>query len=213
VIRVVIVDDQTIVREGIRALLRIAGGVEVVGEAADGEQALAVIATAEPDVVLLDVRMPKLDGIGVLEALGAAADAPPCIVLTTFDEDELLLKAIARGARGFLLKDVSLEQLAGAIRTVAEGGSVVTPAVADRVVKGLARLGGGFEKLGRPEPLSKREVEVLRMMATGCNNREIAAACFVAEGTVKNHVSSILTKLGVRDRTRAVLRGLELGLI
>jgi DNA-binding NarL/FixJ family response regulator len=212
-IRVCIVDDQTLVRQGIRSLLGLASDIEVVAEAADGEEALAVVAKAAPDVVLLDVRMPKLDGIGVLEALGKSAGAPPCIVLTTFDEDDLVLRAITRGARGYLLKDVTLDQLTSAIRTVADGGSIIVPAVTERVLRGIERLGAGFEALPVPDELTKREVEMLRMMANGWSNREIAKACFVAEGTVKNHISNILAKLGVRDRTRAVLRALHLGLI
>jgi DNA-binding NarL/FixJ family response regulator len=212
-IRVVIVDDQTLVRQGIRSLLGLAGDIEVVGEAADGEEALALLDRLATDVVLLDVRMPRLDGIGVLAALSAKASAPPCIVLTTFDDDELVLRGVAGGARGFLLKDVSLEQLTTAIRTVADGGSVINPAVTQRVLRGIERLGAGFEALPAPEPLTKRETEIVTMMAAGYSNREIAKACFVAEGTVKNHISSILSKLGVRDRTRAVLRALHLGLI
>jgi DNA-binding NarL/FixJ family response regulator len=213
VIRLVVVDDQTLVRQGLCQLLGLVEGVAVIGEASDGDEALEVISKHRPDVVLLDVRMPKKDGIAVLEALSAQPDAPPCIVLTTFDDDELVLRAIVRGARGFLLKDVSVAQLAKAIRTVADGGSVINPAVTERVVRGLARLGSGFDKLPNPEPLTKREIEVLRMMAAGMSNREIATGCFVAEGTVKNHISSILAKLGVRDRTRAVLRALDLGLL
>jgi len=212
-IRVCLVDDQTLVRQGIRSLLGLAKDVEVVAEASDGEEGLAAIASSKPDVVLLDARMPKLDGIGVLDALSKDASSPPCIVLTTFDDDDVLLRAIARGARGYLLKDVSLDQLTTAIRTVADGGSVINPAVTERVLRGIERLGAGFEALPVPEELTKREIEMLRMMANGMSNREIAKACFVAEGTVKNHISNILAKLGVRDRTRAVLRALHLGLI
>jgi DNA-binding NarL/FixJ family response regulator len=213
VIRVCVVDDQTLVRQGIRSLLGLASDIEVVGEAGDGEEALCVLDRLEVDVVLLDVRMPKLDGLGVLRSLSAKSSAPPCIVLTTFDDDELVLRGIAAGARGFLLKDVSLEQLTAAIRTVADGGSVINPAVTERVLRGIERLGAGFESLPVPEALTKREVEIVGMMAAGYSNREIAKACFVAEGTVKNHISNILSKLGVRDRTRAVLRALHLGLI
>ncbi len=212
-IRVLVVDDQTLVRQGIRSLLGLAADIEVVGDAADGEEALVRIDELGPDVVLLDVRMPKLDGLGVLDALAKRASAPPCLVLTTFDDDELVLRGIARGARGYLLKDVTLEQLTAAIRTVADGGSVINPVVTERVLRGIERLGAGFEALPAPDPLTKREIEILGMMAAGYSNREIAKACFVAEGTVKNHISSILSKLGVRDRTRAVLRALHLGLM
>lgn len=212
-IRVVIVDDQTLVRQGIRSLLGLAEDIEVVGEAADGEEALALLERIDTDVVLLDVRMPRLDGLGVLAALSTRASAPPCIVLTTFDDDELVLRGVAGGARGFLLKDVSLEQLTSAIRTVADGGSVINPAITQRVLRGIERLGAGFDALPSPDPLTKREIEIVAMMAAGYSNREIAKACFVAEGTIKNHISNILSKLGVRDRTRAVLRALHLGLV
>ncbi len=212
-IRVCVVDDQTLVRQGIRSLIGLASDISVVGEAADGEEALALLEGLAPDVVLLDIRMPKLDGLGVLEALSKQPSAPPCIVLTTFDDDELVLRAVARGARGYLLKDVTLEQLTAAIRTVADGGSAINPMVTERVLRGIERFGAGFEALPIPEALTKREVEMLRMMASGYSNREIAKASFVAEGTVKNHISNILAKLGVRDRTRAVLRALHLGLL
>ena len=212
-IRVCIADDQTLVRRGIRSLLELDPAIAVVGEASDGTEALALVEAAAPDVLLLDVRMPRLDGLGVLEALGARRAAPPVIVLTTFDDDELVLGAVARGARGFLLNDVTLDQLTAAIRTVADGGSVINPTITERVLRGIERLGAGFESLPQPEALTKREVEILRMMAAGYSNREIAAGCFVAEGTVKNHISNILSKLGVRDRTRAVLRALHLGLM
>jgi DNA-binding NarL/FixJ family response regulator len=157
--------------------------------------------------------MPKLDGISVLDALAKRPQPPPCLVLTTFDDDELVLRAIAHGARGYLLKDVTLDQLTAAIRALADGGSVINPTVTERVLRGIERFGAGFDALPTPEPLTKREVEILRMMANGYSNREIGKACFVAEGTVKNHISNILSKLGVRDRTRAVLRGLHLGLM
>ena len=212
-IRVLVADDQTLVRQGLRALLELAGDLTVAAEAADGEEALACVERDRPDVVLLDLRMPCRDGLAVLQELGRREGAPPCLVLTTFDDDELVLRAVALGARGYLLKDVSLEELARAIRTVADGGSVINPVITERVLRGIERLGAGFDSLPTPEVLTPRETEVLRMMAGGFSNREIGKACFVAEGTVKNHVSSILTKLGVRDRTRAVLRALHLGLI
>jgi len=212
-IRVVLVDDQTLVRRGIRSLLELDGGVAIVGEAGDGEEALVVIRRERPDVVLLDVRMPRKDGVEVLKALTAAGECPPTILLTTFDDDAVLLDAVKAGARGYLLKDVSLEHLTEAIRAVAAGGSVIRPAVTDRVLKGLEHMRPQFESLSPADPLSKREVEVLRLMAGGYSNREIADALGTAEGTVKNHASSILSKLGVRDRTRAVLKALEQGYI
>jgi DNA-binding NarL/FixJ family response regulator len=213
VIRVVLVDDQTLVRQGIRALLGLAGDIEIVAEAADGEQGLTVIRRERPDAVLLDLRMPRKDGLAVLRELQSEAALPPTILLTTFDDDEALLDAVRHGARGYLLKDVSLEQLTEAIRTVAAGGTVIRPAVTERVLRGLEHVRRDFDALSPPDPLTRREVEVLRLMAGGYSNREIAEALGTAEGTVKNHASSILSKLGVRDRTRAVLKALELGYI
>jgi DNA-binding NarL/FixJ family response regulator len=212
-IRIVLVDDQTLVRRGIRSLLELAGDIAIAAEAADGDEAIVAIRRERPDVVLLDLRMPKKDGLGVLRELHAAGDLPPTILLTTFDDDEALLEAVKAGARGYLLKDVSLERLTEAVRDVAKGGSIIRPAVTERVLRGLEHVRRDFDALSPPDPLTKREVEVLRLMAGGYSNREIADALGSAEGTVKNHASSILSKLGVRDRTRAVLKALELGYI
>jgi DNA-binding NarL/FixJ family response regulator len=210
-IRVVLVDDQTLVRQGIRSLLELAGDIDIVAEAADGEDGLTVIAREHPDVVLLDVRMPRKGGLDVLRELQAAKALPPTILLTTFDDDEALMEAVKVGARGYLLKDVSLERLTDAIRAVAAGGTVIRPAITERVLRGLEHVPRNFEALSPPDPLTRREIEILRLMAGGYSNREIAEALGTAEGTVKNHASSILSKLGVRDRTRAVLKALELG--
>ena len=213
-ITVVLVDDQTLVRRGIRSLLELSGDVRIVAEAGDGDEAVAVIRRERPDVVLLDVRMPKKNGLEVLRELHQAGGTPPpVILLTTFDDDEVLLEAVKAGARGYLLKDVSLERLTEAIRAVARGGTVIRPAVTERVLRGLDHVRRDFDALEPPDPLTKREVEILRLMAGGYSNREIADALGTAEGTVKNHASSILAKLGVRDRTRAVLKALELGYI
>ncbi|HLG60188.1 MAG TPA: response regulator transcription factor [Vicinamibacterales bacterium] len=212
-IRVVLVDDQTLVRQGIRSLLELAGDITIVAEASDGEDGVAVIGREQPDVVLLDVRMPKKSGVDVLRALQSRGTLPPTILLTTFDDDEALLEGVKAGAKGYLLKDVSLERLTEAIRTVVAGGTVIRPVVTERLLRGLEHVLRDFEALSPPDPLTKREVEVLRLMAGGYSNREIAEALGTAEGTVKNHASSILSKLGVRDRTRAVLKALELGYI
>ena len=212
-IRVVLVDDQTLVRRGIRSLLELADDIAVAGEAADGDEAVDVSRRERPDAVLLDVRMPKRNGIEVLQALQAAGELPPTILLTTFDDDEALLEGVKAGARGYLLKDVSLEQLTDALRAVAGGGTVIRPAVTERVLRGLEHVHRDFDSLNPPDPLTRRELEILRLMAGGYSNREIAEALGTAEGTVKNHASSILSKLGVRDRTRAVLKALELGYI
>ena len=212
-IRVAIVEDQTLVRQGIRSLLTLAPDIEVVAEARDGGEALRVVAESRPDVVLLDVRLPVRSGLEVLRELAASGSLPPAILLTTFDDDAAVLEGVRSGARGFLLKDVSLEELASAIRTVASGGTVVRPAVGRGVLRGLERFRPEFDALEPPAPLTPREVEVLRLMAGGYSNREIADALGSAEGTVKNQASSILSKLGVRDRTRAVLKALEKGYI
>ncbi len=213
-IRVGLVDDQTLVRAGIRALLGLVPDVEVAFEAEDGASALRALEETGADVVLLDLRMPGLDGIGVLRALRGTGRLPPTIVLTSFDDDALMLEAIRLGARGFLLKDISLERLTEAIRTVAAGGTLLQPAITERLLRAALGAGtGGFDSSVAPEPLTEREVEVLRLMTGGCSNREIADSLGVAEGTAKNHISNILAKLGVRDRTRAVLKALELGLV
>lgn len=212
-IRVALAEDQTLVRRGLRSLLELTNDIIIAAEAADGDEAIAIVRGERPDVVLLDVRMPRRTGIEVLRELQASGELPPTILLTTFDDDEALLEAVKAGARGYLLKDVSLEQLTDAIRTVAAGGTLIRPAITERVLRGLEHVPRAFEALSPPDPLTKRELEVLRLMAGGYSNREIADALGTAEGTVKNHASSILSKLGVRDRTRAVLKAIELGYI
>jgi DNA-binding NarL/FixJ family response regulator len=210
-IRVVLVDDQTLMRQGVKGLLDLTEDLEVIGEASDGDEALQVIRSLRPDVVLLDVRMPKRSGVEVLRDLQLSRSLPPTILLTTFDDDAALLEGMRAGARGFLLKDVSFEALTEAIRRVAGGDSLIRPAVSERVLRGIERLGLPFESLEVPDRLTRRELEVLRLVAGGFSNREIADTLAMSEGTVKNHTSSILSKLGVRDRTRAVLRALDLG--
>ena len=210
-IRVLLVDDQTLVRQGVRSLLELSQTVTVVGEAADGEEALTLLETLKPDVMLLDLRMPRLDGLGVLRALSGTADAPPTLILTTFDDDEPVLEGLRLGARGYLIKDVSLTQLLDAVETLALGKTLVQPAVTERLLRGLRKT--TYPSLDVPEGLTPRELEVTRLMAGGYSNKEIAGALGMSEGTVKNHVSSVLSKLGVRDRTRAVLRALELGYV
>lgn len=212
-ITVCLVDDQTLVRQGVRSLLELSDSVSVVAEAIDGRQALEVIPQAKPDVVLLDMRMPGLSGLDVLNALRERGELPPTIILTTFDDDQLVLAGLKAGARGYLLKDVSLDQLVDAIKTVAAGGSLVQPVVTQRLLSGLERMHNEFASLDQPDPLTERETEILRLMAGGYSNKEIANSLNVAEGTVKNHVSNILSKLGVRDRTRAVLKAFELGMV
>jgi len=212
-ISVLLVDDQTLVRQGVRSLLDLSEEIRVVAEASDGAQALQMIPQVKPDVVLLDMRMPNMSGLDVLNALRDSGHVPPTIILTTFDDDQLVLAGLKAGARGYLLKDVSLEQLVDAVKTVAAGGSLVAPVVTQRLLSGLKNMQNDFASLDRPDPLTDRETEILRLMASGYSNKEIANSLGVAEGTVKNHVSNILSKLGVRDRTRAVLKAFELGIV
>jgi DNA-binding NarL/FixJ family response regulator len=212
-IKVMLVDDQNLVRKGVRSLLELSAEIEVVAEAPDGQEAIRMIPEVQPDVVLLDMRMPGLNGVDVLRKLGEQEQLPPTIILTTFDDHDLVLAGIRYGARGYLLKDVALQELVDAIKTVAAGGSIVKPAITERLLKGLEGMENEFSSLDRPDPLTERETEILRLMAGGYSNKEIANSLGVAEGTVKNHVSNILSKLGVRDRTRAVLKAFELRVI
>jgi DNA-binding NarL/FixJ family response regulator len=206
-IRVCIVENEALVREGLRRVIELDGEIEVVGEATDGAGALPLLREKRPDVALVDMRMPRLDGLGLLEALGGS---PPCLILTTFDDADAFLCAARAGAKGYLLKDVTPEELGLAIRALAGGGNWFKPSLTEGVLRGLLEARGGAAPDGRrDEPLTPREQEVVRMMAGGYSNREIGGALGVAERTVKNHVSSILAKLGVRDRTRAVLKALE----
>jgi DNA-binding NarL/FixJ family response regulator len=212
-INVYLVDDQNLVRQGVRALLEIAEGINVMGEASGGKQAVEQIPLVKPDVVLLDMRMPGMSGLDVLHELKSIDQLPPTIILTTFDDDELVLAGVKSGAMGYLLKDVPLEELVDGIKKVAEGKTLVRPQITEKILAGVNSLKNEFISFERPDPLTSRETEILRLMAGGYSNKEIANSLFVAEGTVKNHVSNILSKLGVRDRTRAVLKALELGLI
>jgi DNA-binding NarL/FixJ family response regulator len=214
-IRVCLVDDQALVRSGLKALLGLLGGIEVVAEAADGEEAITVVATSKPDVLLLDVRMPRRNGVQVVQALAAKGNLPPTLLLTTFEDDSALIQGVKAGARGYLLKGASPETLLEAIRAVSGGGTYLyAPLVSDIAREGIRKsesLNNGAPDM--LESLTERELEILRLMASGIGNREIAAALTLREGTVKNHVSSIFSKLGVTDRTKAVLRALAAGLV
>lgn len=212
-IRVALIDDQTLVRKGIRGLLELSDLVDVVAEADDGDGAVALVAEHMPDVVLMDMRMPRLSGADAIRALISAGHQTPVIILTTFDDHEQVLDAIRAGAKGYLLKDVSLENLLQAIQSVAAGQTMIQPAITEALLKGLSRQASEFESSPMPEPLTPRETEIIRLMAGGYSNREISLALSKSEGTIKNHVSNILAKLGVRDRTRAVLKAIELGAI
>jgi DNA-binding NarL/FixJ family response regulator len=211
-IRVVLVDDHTLVREGIRTLLGLVEDLELVGEAASGQAALQVVADTRPDVLLLDMRMPDGDGLFVVEELARRGQLPATLILTTFDDDAAAIEVVRAGARGFLLKDVTLDRLVSAVRALAAGDTLIQPALTARAEQKLCE--GAAGRAAPPDaPMTPREREVLRLLAAGYSNREIARALLLAEGTVKNHVSSILTKMCVRDRTRAVLKAAERGLL
>lgn len=212
-IRVALIEDQTIVRQGLRSLLDLVPDISVVGEAADGEEGIRLIESEHPDVVLLDLRMPKLDGVGMLVRLRERGAVPPALILTTFDDDAMLFDAVRAGARGWLLKDVSLERLTSAIRTLAAGGSCIEPVITERILRSLEKTDVAFDSAELPEPLTDREKTMLRFLAGGYSNREIAGMLQISDGTVKNHISSVLSKLGVRDRTRAVLKAIDIGLL
>jgi len=213
-IRVLIADDQALFRGGLAMLLGVQPGIAVVGEAADGEEALRLAATSRPDVVLMDLRMPVLDGVAAIARLREQLPALPVVALTTFDDEATLLAALRAGAAGFLVKDVRAETLMEAIAAVARGESYLHSKVTAKVLAELRRLAEREPAAGAPPlALSPRERDVLTELAAGASNKEIGKRLHLAEGTVKNHVTSLLAKLGASDRTQAALRAHELGLI
>jgi DNA-binding NarL/FixJ family response regulator len=212
VISVLVADDQRLVRSGFRMILRADPEIEVVGEAGDGEEAVALARELKPDVVLMDIRMPNLDGIAATRLLLKEEDAPRVLVLTTFDLDEYVYDALRAGASGFLLKDAPEEQLVAAIRVAADGGALFSAGVTRRLIERFAQLGTTAPPPGLDE-LSPREIEVLRLIARGNSNAEIAAQLVLSEHTVKTHVARILQKLDLRDRTQAVILAYESGLV
>jgi len=214
-IRVLLADDQALFREGLRTLLSLQPAFEVVGEAANGEAAVAGANTLQPQVVLMDLRMPVLGGVEATRRIRGMNPDCRVIVLTTFEDDEEVFEALRAGAAGYLLKDVPSEKLMEAIRVAARGESFLQPSIAAKVVAEFNRLSGTRTPAGMKltEPLSQRECEVLRQLAGGKSNKEIAATLHLAEGTVKNHMSNVLGKLGVMDRTQAALKARELGVI
>jgi DNA-binding NarL/FixJ family response regulator len=213
-IRILLVDDQALFREGIRTLLSLQPDFEVVGEAANGEEALRLTERLRPQVVLMDLRMPVLDGVAATRQLREIRPECRVIVLTTFDDDELVFEGLRAGALGYLLKDVPSDKLFEAVRVAARGESFLQPSIAAKVVAEFARLAETPKIIPTlVEPLSEREIEVLRLVAVGASNREIATTLVITEGTVKNHLTNILGKLGVRDRTQAALRARELGFL
>lgn len=212
-LRVLVVDDQTLIRQGIRALLEFAG-IEVISEAADGAEALRACVDHTPDVVLLDLRMPVYDGLWFLRKQAEQGIEAPALVLTTFDDDTLVLDAMRAGAKGYLLKDVSFDQLTRAVESIASGGTLISPSITDRLIKAIRSgpppTGAAADVV---EGLTDREIRVLRLVAEGYPNQQIAQLLHLANSTVKNHISSILAKLGARDRTNAVLRAIREGIL
>lgn len=215
VIHILIVDDQALFREGLRTLLSVQPDFEVVGEAGDGEEALRLSAQRKPDVVLMDLRMPVLDGVSATHRLRATLPSCQVLILTTYDDDEYVFEGLRAGAVGFLLKDVSSEVLFNGIRAAARGEYYLQPSITSKVLAEFSRISKPKNNKPEPliEPLSAREIEILCLISTGASNKEIAAQLVIAEGTVKNHVSSILAKMNARDRLHAVLIAQELGLI
>ena len=212
-IKILLVDDQMLVREGIKSLLKLSDKVTVVAEAIDGTEVEKAVRKSTPDVILMDLSMPKMDGLATLIHLDNRDIKIPVIILTTFDDHEFILKGIHAGAKGYLLKDVSLETLIKAIESVNNGQKLIQPALTERLLSGLQGFESDFKAPEMIESLSPKELEVLGLMASGCSNKEISKALHNSEGTIKNHVSNLLAKLGVRDRTRAVLLAIEKGIL
>ena len=212
-VRVVVADDEALVRAGLRAILETSGGVDVVAEAANGEEAVAVTRAEHPDVVLLDVQMPRMDGLDAARQILADPDGPRVIMLTTFDLDEYVYAAMRAGASGFLVKDTPREQLVTAVRTVARGDALLSSSVARRLVDRFARPAPAAPVLRATGSLSARELDVWRALARGRTNAEIAAELYISEATVKTHVARVLAKLGLRDRIQAVIVAYETGLV
>ena len=214
-IRVLIVDDQALFREGLKTLLSVQPDFEIAGEAENGQEALHMVLQHKPHVVLMDLRMPVMDGVTATRRLKESHPDSRVLVLTTFDDDEDVFEGLRAGAVGYLLKDVSSEKLFEAVRAAARGDYFLQPSITTKVVAEFSRLSSikSQEPDSLVEPLSSRELEVLKLVATGASNKEIALALVIAEGTVKNHLTNIFSKMGVRERMQAVLKARELGLI
>jgi DNA-binding NarL/FixJ family response regulator len=215
-IRVLLADDQALFREGLDTLLSVHKDIEVVGQASNGQEAIDLALKLRPDVILMDMQMPILNGIGATRRLKQSLPDCRVIVLTTFNDNETIFEALRAGAAGYLLKDVGSAQLAESVRATARGEAILDPSVAAKVVQEFSRVSslvGATSSEVLPDPLSEREIELLRLIALGSNNKEIGDALFITEGTVKNHITHILGKLSVRDRTQAALKAKEIGLI
>jgi DNA-binding NarL/FixJ family response regulator len=218
-IQILLVDDQQLVRQGFQYLLEMEEDLHVIGHAANGREALAKAEQLKPDVILMDIRMPEMDGVQATREIIQKFPGMGIIILTTFDDDEYVFEGLKAGARGYFLKDISSEEIAAAVRTVAAGGALIQPSITRKVLSEFSRLATGPQIMpGQvqqflPEPLTEREMDVLKLLARGSSNKEIAQTLFITEGTVKNHVSNLIAKLNVRDRTQAILKAQELGLL
>jgi DNA-binding NarL/FixJ family response regulator len=215
-IRVLLADDQALFREGLETLLSIHKDIQVVGQAVNGQEAVDIALKLRPDVILMDMQMPILNGIGATRRLKQSQPDCRVIMLTTFNDNETIFDALRAGAVGYLLKDVGSAQLAESIRATVRGESILDPSVAAKVVQEFSRVSslvGATSSEVLPEPLSEREIELLSLIASGRSNKEIGETLFITEGTVKNHITHILGKLGVRDRTQAAIKAKEIGLI
>jgi len=212
-IRVLIADDQALVRTGFRVILNAEPDLEVVGEAADGRETIEAVRTQRPDVVLMDIRMPNLDGIEATRRLAAAAHAPRVLILTTFDLDQYVYEALRAGASGFLLKDATAEELLQAVRVVAAGEALLSPSITRRLIADYARRPPPNERPAALDELTPRELEVLRLIARGLSNRDVARKLVLGDATIKTHVARIFAKLDLHDRTQAVVLAYETGLV
>lgn len=219
-IRILLVDDQTLLRRGLAGLLNRNADMQVVGEAENGEEAIRLVESLDPDVILMDVRMPVMDGVAATRELVKQGARAGVIILTTFDDDQYIYEGIAAGARGYLLKDAEYDELSQAIRVVAKGEALLQPQVTLRVLKEFGRLAGQAptkpakqQQAIISEPLTDREQEVLQLLASGASNQDIASKLYIGLGTVKHHVRAIFSKLGARDRVQAILIAQELGLV
>ena len=212
-IKVLLADDQSLVRAGFRMILKAEADIDVVGEAADGREAVAKSGTHRPDVVLMDVRMPEMNGIEATRVIATGEGAPRVVVLTTFDRDEYVYEALRSGASAFLLKDAPEHQLLSAIRVAADGGSLFSPTITRRLIEQFAAGGAADAPPAELADLTARELEVLRLVARGLSNAEISSALVVSEHTTKTHVASILQKLGLRNRVQAVVLAYESGVV
>lgn len=214
-IRILIADDQALFREGLKTLLTTQPDFLLVGEAGNGEEALKLSVQTHPDIVLMDLRMPILDGVNATRRMSSQLPGSKVIVLTTFDDDETVFDGLRAGAVGYLLKDVSSEKLFEAIRAAAKGEYFLQPSITTKVITEFTRIShpSPADVTPLPEPLTARELDIIRLVATGASNKEIAEKLVIAEGTVKNHITSILGKMNVKDRMNAVIKGRELGLL